>query len=398
MIEPNPSSTIFERLCKTRDDKAKVLSEMVAHFRETSQPMELFEALKMQIRGRLNLPLTTSEHDQSRPEEIEHQLEMGLLDACREVSDMLFAEGKVAEGWMYLRPTGDKEMGRKRIAEIAITEENLDAMVQVLVNEGLDVGRGFAAVVKFQGTCNSITLYEQAIASQGKRNQQAAASVLLNHLYDELVDLVRADITRRSRSNADARATEHETLLQMITACPSLFDQDHYHLDTTHLASTIRIASILDDPQEQQRAFELCQYGRRLAATYQYPGDEPFVDFYPAYSAYYSVLLGNNREAGLKLFERKARTLDTKKHGTAGIETYIDLLDRCGQSATAIQVAVDLVPSDVPSQRLIPRLLELRNHIDSAEQRERATETILDYCRTHNDVLGYTAAMLSLPN
>jgi len=395
MPDSDTPSTIFDRLCETGGDKAKMLAEMVTHFRESHQPMELFEALKMQIRGRLNLPLISSEHDEPRPEDVEHQLEMGLLDACREVSDMLFADGKVAEGWMYLRPTGDKERGRKRISEIAITDDNLDAMVQVLVNEGLDVGRGFAAVVKFQGTCNSITLYEQAIATQSRRNQQAAASVLLNHLYDELVGLVRADIARRPRSNTDVRDSEQETLLQMMTTRPWLFDDGTYHLDTTHLASTVRIASILDDPVEWQRAFELCQYGRQLAATYQYPGDEPFVDFYPAYSAYYSVLLGNNHEAGLKLFERKARTLDTKKHGTAGIETYIDLLDRSGQAATAIEVAVELVPSDVPSQRLIPRLVELRSHIDSPEQQERATKMILDYCQRHNDVLGYAAAALS---
>ena len=41
--------------------------------------------------------------------------------------------------------------------------------------------------------------------------------------------------------------------------------------------------------------------------------------------------LAKNVDAGLKLFERKAKSVDTAEHGTTAIETYVDLLDRLGR-------------------------------------------------------------------
>jgi hypothetical protein len=46
------------------------------------------------------------------------------------------------------------------------------------------------------GTCNSITTYEQSIAGRDKPSRMAAARVLLDHFYDELCESVRGDIAR----------------------------------------------------------------------------------------------------------------------------------------------------------------------------------------------------------
>ena len=84
-------------------------------------------------------------------------------------------------------------------------------MMQVLLHEGVDVARGYQAVLDHQGTCNSITLYEQSLAGRSKSDRIAAASCLLDHLYDELTELVRGDIARR-----EAPAGDDETLAEMI--------------------------------------------------------------------------------------------------------------------------------------------------------------------------------------
>ena len=364
-----------------------MLNQMVEHFRESRSPMELFEALKMRIRNQLGLPLVTNENEPSRPEDVERQLEVGLLDACREAGTMLMEDGKVGEGWMYLRPTGDTRLAKNLISQLEITEENYDEMIQVLLHEGIDVARGYQAVIDQQGTCNSITLFEQALANRGKEDQQAAACCLLNHLHSELTELVRDDIARR-----EAPAGEDESLADMIEKRRWILTDGGYHLDTTHLSSTVRIATVLEDPDSLRKAWDLTQYGRRLHHQFQYPGDEPFVDFYPAYTAFYAILLGENVDAGLKVFERKARSVDTAEHGTAAVETYVDLLDRIGRHQQAIDTAIELSPKDLPPQRIVPMLIEIA---------ARATESgdhggwnsILDYCRKHNDVLGYAAVI-----
>ena len=384
-------SDIFSKLATNHADADGMLEEVIKHFRENRQAMEMFEAMKMRVRNRLNLPLLAAEDAPVSSEDIERQLESGLLDACREAGVMLIEDGRIGEGWMYLRPVADTELAKRLLSDIEITDDNYDEMVQVLLHEGVDVGRGFEAVLKHQGTCNSITLFEQAIVSRSKKDRQAAAAKLLEHFYGELSALVRDDIAGRDKENPGATNADGtpQTLGEMVLSRKWLLGEGGYHLDTTHLASVVRVASILDDPDAWKKAHELTQYGRRLHHQFQYPGEEPFVDFYPSYSAFYDVLLGNNVDAGLKLFERKARSVDSSQHGTSAIETYVDLQNRTGRHAEAIEASIDLVPDDVPAQRIVPMLIEIaRDSNDSA-----AFGPILAFCQKQNDVLGYAAVL-----
>lgn len=378
---------IFERLSNFREEPTEMLDEMIQHFRQARQPMELFEALKMRVRNKLGLPLVSNDNEPTRQEDIERQLELGLLDACREAGTLLVEDGRIADGWMYLRPTGDTKLARRLIAQIEINDDNYDEMIQVLLHEGIDIARGYQAVIDHQGTCNSITLYEQTLANRSKTDRMAAASCLLNHLYDELRSLIRADIAQR-----EAPADEQESISEMIEKRRWILEDGSYHLDTTHLASTVRIASVLEDPIQLRKAWELTQYGRKLNHQFQYPGEEPFVDFYPAYSTYYSVLLGENVDAGLKVFQRKARSTDVGQHGTAAIETYVDLLDRVGRHREAIENAIELVPDEIPPQRIVPLLLEIAAK-DSGSGNQDAFVAILEYCKKHGDILGYAAVL-----
>ncbi|TWU55469.1 hypothetical protein [Rubripirellula reticaptiva] len=380
---------VFASLAETRDDPAGMLDRMVEHFRSTRSAMELFEAIKMQIRNRVGLPLVAVEDEPARPEEVERQLELGLLDACRETGTMLIQDGRVGEGWMYLRPTGDIETARKLLNKIEITDDNYDEMIQVLLHEGVDVGRGYQAVIDNQGTCNSITLYEQSIVSRSKADRKAASSCLLEHLYGELLAMVRSDIAQKE---GEPPAGDDETLGDLIEKRRWILDGGGYHLDTTHLAATVRVATVLDDPAQLKKAWELTQYGRRLNHQFQYPGEEPFVDFYPAYGTFYSILLGENVDAGLKLFERKARAVDVATSGTGAIETYVDLLDRIGRHKDAVLASIELVPGDIPTQRIVPMLIEIANRAKTAGDNS-AFEPILEYCQQHNDVLGYVAVL-----
>lgn len=383
------TTTIFDSLESCQGDPAGMLEMMIRHFREQRSAMELFEAMKMQIRQKVGLPLVATENEPARPEEVERQLEMGLLDACRESGTMLIKDGKVAEGWMYLRPTSDLELAKKLLESVEITDENYDEMIQVLLHEGVDVGRGYQAVLEHQGTCNSITLFEQSIVGRSKADRKAAAAKLLDHFYHELIELVRADVADRK---PDEAVTQDETLGDIIESRRWILDGGGYHLDTTHLAATVRIASILDEPDQIRRAWELTQYGRRLNHQFQYPGDEPFVDFYPAYSTFYGVLLGENVEAGLKHFEKKARSVDAAQHGTGALETYVDLLDRVGRHAEAVSAAAQWVPEDVPPQRIVPMMIEIGQRA-GIESRADAFKPILEYCQRRGDVLGYGAAL-----
>lgn len=371
----------FAEIAQLADDPAAMVDALVKTYRRSRMPHELFEALKMRMRLRLGLPLVSEDSTVTHPEEIERQLENGLLDACRETGLMLLSAGRVREGWMYLRPTGDTAKAAELIRDIEVTDENVDEIIQVTLHEGVDIGHGYALVLSRMGTCNSITTFEQVLAARHQREQQIAAALLLDHVYAELLASVRADIERR-----ESAAPAESTLEELIQDRRGLFEGGAYHLDTTHLAATVRIARVLEDEAQHRRALEIVQYGRRLAAQYQYPGDEPFHDFYPAHALFYGALLGRGVDEAVAYFAKKAATVDPAEHGSGAIEVYVDLLDRIGRPGDALAAAVKLVPAEIPAPRVAPLLLELAAKAGD-------TQPVQEFARRRGDLLLYTAAL-----
>ncbi|WP_164101508.1 hypothetical protein [Candidatus Laterigemmans baculatus] len=371
----------FAELASLADDPAEMLEALIQIYRRQRMPHELFEALKMRMRVRLGLPLLSEGNEKRHPEDIERQLEHGLLDACRETGLMLLAAGRIREGWMYLRPTGDTEKAAEMIRRIDVSDENADEIIQVTLHEGVDVGYGFRLVLDRMGTCNSITTYEQVVASASHRDQQTAAAMLLDHLYAELLAAVRADIERR-----EGTPPSETTLDALVANRRELFENRAYHLDTTHLASTVRIARVLEKESQLQRAWELVQYGRRLDPQYQYPSDEPFHDFYPAHALFYGALLGRGVNEAVSYFRQKALEAKPMEQGTGAIETYIDLLSRLGRAEEALATAVKMIPADVPAPRVAPLLLDLA-------AQAKNSRPVQEFARRRGDLLIYAAAL-----
>ena len=257
---PVPDPNWFDQL---ESEPSSRLNQVIAFYRQHKRPVELFEAIKMQTRASLGLPLVADpDAPDEPPTELGRKLEEGLLDACRQAGAMLIDMGRISEGWMYLRPTGDMRLVKRLLAEVVITEDNQDEMVHVLLHEGVDVARGYQAVLDYQGTCNSITLFDQHIASRNRTDRKAAAGCLLRHFYNELLGLVRGDF----RSRAPEHGVAPETIAKdsadvglgdLIAKHNWILGEGGYHLDTTHLASTVRFAVHLDTPEEYQLAWEL---------------------------------------------------------------------------------------------------------------------------------------------
>src|SRR6478735_5027037 len=136
---------------------------------------ELFEVLKMRLRRKLGLRLLAGEGTDGLSEEQRTKLEDGLIAACREVGTALLAEGQIREGWMYLRPVGDKAEAAKLMAQVPANDENYEDLIDVCLHEGIDVGRGYGLVLERVGTCNAITTYDSSIARRPRGEQAPAA-------------------------------------------------------------------------------------------------------------------------------------------------------------------------------------------------------------------------------
>lgn len=237
------------------------LDQLAEHLREHKKYHELFEALKMKVRFDLGLPLTYSDAGDDLAESTRTKLEDGLIAACRDVGMALLREGAVREGWMYLRPVGDRTAAAAELANIEANEENLDALIEVSLHEGVDPKRGYALVLEHHGTCNAITTYESVVVRQSTTAQQAAAGLLVEHVHGELLATVRADIAQQQ--GAEPKET---TLKELVADRDWLFGEHSYHLDTTHLASTVRFSRLLEDESQ----LRLGARSHRLRSTTQF--------------------------------------------------------------------------------------------------------------------------------
>ena len=151
------------------------LESLETYFTAEKKFHELFEILKMKVRRNLGLPIVYDENSVDLDEAVRNQLEDGLLEACKEAGTGLLREGKIREGWMYLRPVGDRAYVEDLIRDIPVGDNNLDELIEVCVSEGVSPGYGFSLVLEHYGTCNSITAFETQIAQLPKPDQETAA-------------------------------------------------------------------------------------------------------------------------------------------------------------------------------------------------------------------------------
>ncbi len=358
------------------------LALLTQQLREKKQYHELFEALKMHARHRIGLPVMYGESGDDLEPGQRTKLEDGLLEACREVGLLLLEAGRIREGWMYLRPTGEKKEAAAILRRIEPDEDNLDELVEVALQEGVDTKLGYQLVLDRFGTCNAITTFESQLHSRSRGEQKDAAALLVKHVHKELMSSVNADIARQE-GNAPAEKTLHG----LVADREWLFNNGSYHIDTTHLASTVRFARILDDPEYLRLAVDLTEYGRRLSSPFQYQGDEPFADIYPSHGLYLQALLGENVDEALAYFRAKAESLDIADVGPIVVEVYIDLLARLGRFAEAIDATIEMIPPGTRTYGHAPSLLELSRKAGSFDR-------YIELCKEHDDLLGFATGIV----
>jgi len=367
--------------------------ELVERMRQQKSYPELFEARKMLHRVELGLPPvhvdsigthTNPSGATKLDPQVQDELDRRLLDACREVGGGLMRSGRLQEGWMYLRAVGDDAFASEAMSQIEPTQENLDLLLNLYVHEGINIGRGTELCLKMRGTCNTITMLDSIVAMRGRADQQAAVEALVKHVHQELLANLVADIKRRK---PQVEEPAEQTIGAWLGLVPGLLRDGTYHLDTTHLASTIRFARVLDDPQILRLAADLAEYGRQLHAQYQYSSEEPFADLYPMSLAWFRALLGEHVEAALRVFRQKAESLDIQEHGSIGIETYADLLARIGRPSEAAKYLMRSMPDGMRPFGVAPSLIELSSA--SGE-----FEPMKEHARGRGDLLGFAAALL----
>lgn len=381
MTTTQPPFEILEN-ANSQGGTEAVLQELASLLATQEQFHELFEARKMQLRHRLGLPLLYSDSGDELAEEQRTQLEDGLIDACREVGMALMQRGQLRDGWMYLRPVGDKQAARNLLEQTEITDENMDEFVEIALHEGVAAARGYQLVLENYGTCNSITMFESLGHQLPLDDRQQLSQLLLKQVHGDLVGTVTADIAQQQ-----GKEPEGDSLEQLVDGREWLFGEHSYHIDTTHLASTVRFARCLADAESLHMALDLTHYGRHLSEQFQYDGDEPFVDIYASHALFFQALLGENLEEALSYFKERAENVSQDEYGTAAIEVYVDLLARIGQYEQAVETSSRLIPPGTRVAGHAPSLVELSELAGNYD-------SLLSLSREQGDLLGFATGLV----
>jgi len=422
-----PSESIFDELQSTlaAQGAPAACTRLADHLRGTGQYHELFDARLMQARHELGLPIVPSGTLDDLPEPARTRMEEKYLAACREVGSLLLEAGRVREAWMYLRPVGEKSdvavaLEKLREREAAKAEEQATAnqesavqestdqefseqapagpsvveqIIEVALYEGVCPQLGFELVLENYGTCNAISLFDAQMHGRPPADKQAVAGVLVRHLHEELLRNVRADIVRREGARREGHEPAAVSLQELVSGRPELFEGDNYHVDTTHLAAVVRFALVCEDPATLRLALDLTEYGRRLSTQYQFAGQEPFGDTYPAHAQFYRGLLGESADEAVAYFRQRAdelaetdRTGQTNSAAVAG-EVLVGLLARMGRTAEALEESASRLAAGGRNSGFAPGLLELA-------ARAQRYDRLQQISREHADAVGFTAGLL----
>jgi hypothetical protein len=390
---------IFDTLAATADRHGSeaMLTALADSLQQRHRWHALFDLRLLQARMTLGLP--ASGDLGPLDEALRDQLDQASLAACREVGWPLLDEGHVAAGWMYLRAAAEPADVARRLALLAerLPEDDeaatarLQEIIHVALWEGVDPALGIRLVIDSQGTCNSITAYEQAVTRLPGSRQEGAAGVLVDHLHREVFTALAADLERRSLVTPD-HITAATSIVALLEAAGGLRDDPSFHVDVSHLQSVLRFARICTARPVIEKAWELAVYASRLPEEVTYPGDPPFDTVGESSRLFYAALLGRDTEEALEFFRRAADTENIQQGETLPTDTLTYLLWRLGHPAEAVHVALTRpsesgMPSMFQAAGMLPSLVDLAIKGD-------AVDLLRDACRARGDEITFAATYL----
>jgi hypothetical protein len=376
-----PDTTLTELDAIHREKgKAAAIDHLIAGLRRDRKYHQLFDALLMKKRLEMGLSLVRPTSLKDVPEAQRDAFEKFYIDSAREVGELLLADNQIAAAWNYFRAINEPQ---KLAAAIeALPEGNVEEqVVEIALFHGVAPVKGVKLFLASHGTCSTITALDQQFGQMTPEVRKECARVMVQNLFTSLRDNVESDVQRRQ-----VMIPPGQSLRQLIAGRDMLFAEDNYHIDVSHLNAVVRFARSLDATcPELDLALQLAQYGSRLAPQYQYAGNAPLDDFYPAHIQYFKALLGQNQDEALAYFRDRLKDdpADTENQLTAYV--LADLLLRLEKTDEALDITRKYLADSAEDFGLsIPELCAATGRYDVLKQ----------IAADRGDVINYAAALL----
>lgn len=382
-------NAVFNQLAQLRASAGApaMLDRLMASLRQDGDYARLFDALLLKARFELGLPLVPSDGAET-PDSLRTAYEDRVIESCRIVGRLFLDAAEIGRAFQYYHMIGELDPVRDAIDryESGDDDEKAQAVIEVAVAQGVHPAKGLAMILSRYGTCQAITACEQILYSQPRGTSGGdCIRLLVRQLHHELSERVSADIAATEGSSSCER-----NLGRLVADRPWLFENENYHIDTSHLNAVVRMARLLPACDETLLAIDLCEYGRRLSSRYRYPDPAPFDDVYADSQIYFKTLMQTDIEFGLAHFRAKADRVDVEQPTSMPVEIYVSLLARLGRTDEALAYAAKKLNQNAPPS-VCPSVNELCQSAGRFDELARLA-------RVRGDLVSFAAGLIKQPS
>jgi len=361
-----------------------VLDRLAEALREQRQHHHLFDALLMRKKLDLGLPLDKPTSFDDVPDPLKDDFEKTYIASAREVGELLLADNQIGQAWLYFRTIREPEKIKAAIEALDPRTDAQEEIVEIALYHGVAPVQGVRMLLQTHGVCSTITALDQQFMRLEPAARSATAATLVRRLYDDLSFTLQQEVERKQ-----GLAAPGQSLRELMAGRDWLFADGNYHIDVSHLHSVVRFARSLEtEAPELPLAIQLAEYGSRLAQQYQYAGDPPFEEFYPAHIQYLKAVANQNREAALKYFHDRLPEDPYQADAQLIALVNVDLLVRVGRAEEALPIAFKYLAE--AGEQVGFSLLDLC-------RKTGRFELLCESARNKGDLLQFTLGLLQKP-
>ena len=303
-----------------------------------------FYTLLMKARNELGLAPTPTASADEIPSGLHEPYEEAIRAAGRKVGSAALEKGQLEAAWQMYKLLGEPEPVRAALlAKPLGDDDDWELPIRLAFYEGLAPEIGFEWILRRYGLCNAITTLSQETPG-GAAVRQHCLCALVRALREELMRRLKADLRHRAglpqveRDEDLGPPPALGAILQLLDEHPELTEEDNYHIDLSHLQSTVQLSTQLGECAERGLARELCDYGSRLKGRFVPKGEPPFEDFFGGWGRFISALEGDKTEEQLAFFREQAVRAGEEGNPYPA-EVWLDLLRKLGHDREALEAA-----------------------------------------------------------
>jgi len=356
-------------------DPASSLDYLIPQFREAKEYHLLFEARLMKKRLELGLPLIQAPNLAALPRDVQAVYQQHLVEAAQETGELFLASGDIPKAWPYLRATGDVARVAAAIERVE-AGENVEPIIEIAFTQGVHPAKGLELVIEKFGICRALTYFG---GNGGEKDRPQCIAMLAGSIYSELAASLENAIEER-----EGRKSGSTSITELIQDRDWLFGEYSSYIDPSHVVSVLQYSPEVTDQATLRRFHDLCEYGKRLSANFQFPGRPPFENPFVDYDHYVQALLGVDLDKNIAHFRKKIVESDTAANWPAQI--LINLLVRVERYREALEVSLERLPGAHAPEIACPnaqQLCELAGDFNRLAELARERGDVLTYVAAH---------------